>query len=252
MHNKFLLLTAQSLLAAACFTPDAPADTDADMASTSGGDSGSAGVSMMPSTSAAATTNPGGASASDSDDGNGPQPTTTGSTGVTTDLDDSGSSDDGASTRGSSDGASGDSSGGPLCTVDPDQGSSLEFDHVILPPWQSFTTGMTGDLVEIDAMPNTYCGGVGIDGELRIYAGEGTGGAMIYANAYPAMFVSGLNLTTFHVDPPLAVEAGLTYTWELTGTCGLRYGNGNPYAGGVGGGNADLDMVFETRIETCQ
>ncbi len=256
MNRLSLALLAQSLLLTACFTPSNPADADTDPAASSSGDGGGATDTSMPGSTSTETTAPGATSSTDDTNPgtSGTTDDTAGTTGTTGDPDSStGPVDPGTTTdAGGSTFGQESSDGGPVCMVDADQGSNLQFDHVILPPWQSFTTGITGDLVEIDAMPNTFCGGDGISGDLTIYAGEGLGGAVLYQAPYPGMFMPGLNITAFQVDPPIAVVAGLTYTWELTGTCGLRYGNGNPYAGGMGGGNPDLDMVFETRVETCQ
>jgi hypothetical protein len=144
------------------------------------------------------------------------------------------------------------STGGLQCSISIDQASTDEDDHLLYPPWQSFTAGRTGDLVEIDAMPNTYCGGNGIDGDLTIYEGEGTGGVVLFQEPYAAVPVGGIDLVTFLVDPPVPVVAGNQYTFELSGTCGLRHSSDNPYPGGVGGGVASIDMVFATRVETCE
>lgn len=231
------------MLAVAGCGADATSDTDATDSSTSGS-AGSTGGEPSSGTTASSMT---ASSSASSDEG-----TETSSDETRTSGTESG--DDGSSGGSDSSGSEsdGDSTSGSLCSVDPDQASTAEDDNVIYPPWQSFTAGVTGDLVEIDAMPNTYCGGDGIDGDLTIYEGEGTDGTVLYQEAYPAFFMGGINVVTFVVDPPLPVVAGTQYTFELSGTCGLRHSNADAYPGGMGGGYASVDMVFETRVETCE
>lgn len=249
--------------AAGCFNPESiSGDTDAVMsttgsmstgAQTTGPDSAPPGVTdtgssgLPPATdSASSQTTSGGPSGDPSETSDSEaDPTSTDS--GTTGGDEATSSD--AAT--SSDEVTGET-GALVCTVVADQAATDEDDSLNYPAWQSFTVGTSGALVEVDAVPNTFCGGSGIAGQLTILEGQGLGGDVLHQQDYPAVSMSGLNLVTFVVDPPVSVEAGQQYTWSLTGTCGLRHSNDDPYPGGIGGGVANVDMVFETRIEVCE
>jgi hypothetical protein len=123
-------------------------------------------------------------------------------------------------------------------------------DYTIIAPWQSFTATTKGELVRIETRPNAYGGGAGISGTFKIYAGEGTGGAVLSSQGYTIPSVSGAPWQTFVLTAPVPVTAGQKVTWELTGAGGIQYATGNPYSGGRAS-SSTLDMTMRVWIAPC-
>jgi len=125
--------------------------------------------------------------------------------------------------------------------------------------WQSFTAGLTGPLVEIDmGFFNDMSG----DGTLRIYAGEGTSGAVLQTLNVPVVGITQPPVTWNNWTVNVPVVAGQLYTFELTPNpltlpdpYGVAIGSNNPYPSGVFGLNdpsgsypTSFDTVFRTFV----
>lgn len=104
--------------------------------------------------------------------------------------------------------------------------------------WQSFTAGVTGDLVavEIASPPNTT---------LEIRAGEGAGGALLGSAALNA--VPNFSWRTVVLATPIPVSAGQKYTLVQAGTCRWAIAN-IEYAGGTS--SIVNDLCFRTYVST--
>ncbi len=112
--------------------------------------------------------------------------------------------------------------------------------------WQSFTAGMTGNLVAIET--NIYSGDGGPwSKNLSIYTGEGTGGTLLctqFVTSGPG------GMRVYALETPVAVTSGTQYTYAFTGgtnSIRTRVHTGNPYAGGSCSGSA-YDAVFRTLV----
>jgi hypothetical protein len=125
--------------------------------------------------------------------------------------------------------------------------------------WQSFTAGLTGPLVEIDmGFFNDMSG----NGTLRIYAGEGTTGAVLQTLNVPVVGITQPPVTWDNWTVNVPVVAGQIYTFELTPNpqtlpdpYGVAIGASNPYPRGVLGLNdpsgsqtTSFDTVFRTFV----
>jgi hypothetical protein len=124
--------------------------------------------------------------------------------------------------------------------------------------WQSFTAGVTGTLVQIDAGFFTFIDGTGY---WTVWEGSGTGGTMLDSQAVNIYCSGGNCLLSF--DENIEIVEGNTYTFQIrAGTgmpdpYGLQIGAGNPYTEGTMGfvdpsGTylTDFDWVFNTWVES--
>jgi hypothetical protein len=87
-------------------------------------------------------------------------------------------------------------------------------------------------------------------GTLRIYAGQGTSGALLSTTAVTFAAVNG-QFQTFTVNAPPAVIAGQVYTYRFSApsiTIGWVYGKDNANAGGHCSFNASCNFVFKTYV----
>jgi len=114
--------------------------------------------------------------------------------------------------------------------------------------WQSFTAGQTGPLTHVAFFRN---GSVNIATvSLRIYAGEGTGGPLLYQQSIGAYGIVGE--VVYGLVRPVSVTAGQKYTVEILqtggGTISFFFANSNPYAGGTSSAGANADYYFKTWI----
>lgn len=124
--------------------------------------------------------------------------------------------------------------------------------------WQSFTAGLTGTLVQIDAGFFTFIDGTGF---WTVWEGSGTGGTMLDSQVVNIYCNGGNCLLSFEEN--IEVVEGNTYTFQIRGGTGmpdpygLQIGAGNPYTQGTMGfvdpsGTylTDFDWVFNTWVES--
>ena len=77
--------------------------------------------------------------------------------------------------------------------------------------WQSFTAGASGGLVRVDLVVSSPLGMMAGPGMIRIYEGEGTGGAEL--GAQDVMYEPNLGeFQQFTIDPPVVVAEDAVYT----------------------------------------
>jgi hypothetical protein len=116
--------------------------------------------------------------------------------------------------------------------------------------WQSFTAGMSGDLVAVEFRRTTAGGGTipGSAAVVNLYAGEGTSGTLLATSSIPASVRQSLQTAAFSKRIP--VVAGNQYTIELRGAAQLwwHFSNANPYGGGQAGSEPSRDYRFKTYI----
>lgn len=120
--------------------------------------------------------------------------------------------------------------------------------------WQSFTAGTDGYLAAVSlyvysyGAGSKYSGGPDWTGTLAIYAGTGTGGALLASQ--PISGTGAVQLPTFFLDPPPKLAAGGVYTLAiLNASAGLTFrASANLYAGGRCGFNAGYDLDFATYL----
>jgi hypothetical protein len=107
--------------------------------------------------------------------------------------------------------------------------------------WQSFTAGETGALCRVDL--NTADGQQ--DVSLEIYEGEGTLGVQLHQQIVD---LPG-DETSIALDALVQVEAGSTYTLHFPEIPTWRLQTGDPYPGGIGNINPDVDFWFRTHVD---
>jgi hypothetical protein len=142
----------------------------------------------------------------------------------------------------------GDSVPGPE-TLDQQPPTAVAFqDQNPLFLWQSFSAGQTGLLTRIGFYITSPESPQGAGATLSIYAGEGTGGALLDTETIVIQPNWGYQL--FQLSTPPAIQAGSKYTIALSvGAANLfwiRADIGNPYAGGRSDFSATADYSFQT------
>lgn len=116
------------------------------------------------------------------------------------------------------------------------------------PMWQSFTAGVSGTLIAVQL----YVGGSDVEwwhGNLRIYEGEGSGGAILAEQVFQG-YGGGYTYHTFVLEQPVELVASQLYTIFMDPyndtRMNCRVHTGDPYSGGRCVYNATTDMVFKT------
>ena len=117
--------------------------------------------------------------------------------------------------------------------------------------WQSFTAGISGSLSQLDLRVSSPTGANGAPGTLSVYAGQGTGGALLTTQAI--VYNDVLNTYQPYVlTAPVAVTAGQQYTYRFqtpTNSVGfVSFSTANPYAGGRASFSATHDLCFKTYV----
>jgi len=108
--------------------------------------------------------------------------------------------------------------------------------------WQSFTAGDIGQLCQVDVSTSDAQADVTIE----IFEGEGTLGTLLHQQVVdmPA------DVASIPIDAPVEVVTGMIYTIHFPSILTWRLQTGNPYPGGVGNINPDVDYWFRTYIDT--
>lgn len=108
--------------------------------------------------------------------------------------------------------------------------------------WQSFTAGVSSQLVAVSANFATGAGS-----SFTLYAGSGTGGAVLCSQQIPASY-NGEHFVV--LNTPVAVSAGSKYTFLLSSNdrVSIWRSSGDTYPGG--GCSAGGDMVFHTYVSS--
>jgi hypothetical protein len=123
--------------------------------------------------------------------------------------------------------------------------------------WQSFTAGVTGNLVQLDLRVSSPNGSTPAAGTLSIYAGEGTGGALLSSQAITYNVVANAAYQSYALATPVAVVANRQYTYRFEapsygasgpGTPFISLSSSNPYAGGRSNVSASWDDCFKTYV----
>lgn len=117
--------------------------------------------------------------------------------------------------------------------------------------WQSFTAGVTGDLVQIDqGFFNEMTG----TATLNIFTGTGNGGTLLYSET---VTISGAGnfWETFVIDPPVPITETEVYTFEIVPD--LAGGLPDPYgvqvsgpADNYAGGRCEFDVTWDDVFKT--
>ncbi|WP_201981567.1 tail fiber domain-containing protein [Hymenobacter rubidus] len=120
--------------------------------------------------------------------------------------------------------------------------------------WQSFTAGISGLLTQLDLYVSSPNGANGAPGTLSVYAGEGTGGALLTTQAITFNNVYGV-FQPFVLTTPVAVVAGQQYTYRLQTSAAVThlfvaFASNDPYAGGRNNVAATWDLAFKTYVAT--
>lgn len=120
-----------------------------------------------------------------------------------------------------------------------------------LDQWQSFTAGQTGLLSRLDLNVGSGLVNQPQAGILRIYAGEGTGGALLATQE--VVFQYKLNeFQTFQFLAPAFLQSGSQYTYRFSIpqiTVGWVYLNlNNPYPNGRSSHAPGADYLFRTYV----
>ena len=103
---------------------------------------------------------------------------------------------------------------GPVLTLDQSQ-TSRNANGGGPDDWQSFTAGITGNMARLDVMVNSGLASGSQNGTIKIYAGEGTGGALLASQNFTFQSVYN-TFQTCNFTTPFAVTAGQKYTYRLT------------------------------------
>jgi alpha-tubulin suppressor-like RCC1 family protein len=117
--------------------------------------------------------------------------------------------------------------------------------------WQSFTPAVTGQLTQVDLN-----GASGITGQsravtIRIYAGEGTGGALLATSTMTLLDVGAGAWSSSTIPGQTVVVSGQLYTIRVTGAGGnfpISGATGNLYTRGRNDADATKDYMFKTYV----
>ena len=107
--------------------------------------------------------------------------------------------------------------------------------------WQSFTADDAGFLCQVDV--NTA--DAQTDVTIEIYQGEGTLGALLHTQVVDLP----VDVASIVIDAPVNVAAAMTYTIHFPSILTWRLQTGNPYPGGVGSINPDVDYWFRSYVD---
>jgi hypothetical protein len=146
---------------------------------------------------------------------------------------------------------------GPL-TIDTAQAGSegldqsqtqAQFTSLLEGDWQSFTAGVAGVLTRVEVLSEgQWPWG---NATLRVYAGTGTGGPLLFEQAYDIGSAPPDGLVTFQIPAELApqIYVGLQYTFQLDGSSSpVWLEAGNPYAAGESSFGTTFDFWFKTYV----
>ena len=118
--------------------------------------------------------------------------------------------------------------------------------------WQSFTTNSQGELGRVSF--HTSGPAVAFIGTVSIYAGQGTGGELLYTQALD-FELPATNWAPLNLDSPVYVEANTQYTFQVqsdVGSIANAIHLTNNYSGGRASAGANKDYMFNTRIAVCE
>lgn len=114
-------------------------------------------------------------------------------------------------------------------------------DHVLMPPFQTFTAPLDGLITQVDLRPNFYGGD---KGTFLIREGDVVDGRVLHEEAFESPSGNGMAWHAFVLPEPVPVRKGARYMWSLTGAHGLKHAKADVYPGGTAGGTADRDYCF--------
>ncbi len=125
-----------------------------------------------------------------------------------------------------------------------------------LDEWQSFAAGLTGTLTQLDLQISSPMQPAAASGTLSVYAGEGTGGALLTSQAVTFQPVSN-TFQAYVLNTPVSVVEGQKYTYRLTTpsqtAAWIDFNVNNPYADGrASGGSGNWDLLFKTYVNGPQ
>lgn len=122
--------------------------------------------------------------------------------------------------------------------------------------WQSFTAGITGDMVRIDC---AFFGNMNGTATLKVFAGEGTGGQLLETKTVSIFSNSNLTWDTWTVNVPVLANSKYTYEFKpiagLPDPYGVCVGSGRYSRGSLGFTDPSqsstwepFDMMFKTYV----
>ncbi len=113
--------------------------------------------------------------------------------------------------------------------------------------WQSFTAGVSGELIAVEVQ--RVVGAPAGEAVVNLYAGEGTGGALLGSSSIPPTSTPD-DWHQAHFPATIPVSSGSQYTIELVTTVNTRWklSSANPYPGGRGSDDPSRDYVFRTYV----
>ncbi|MBQ12278.1 MAG: hypothetical protein CMJ45_12115 [Planctomyces sp.] len=121
--------------------------------------------------------------------------------------------------------------------------------------WQSFTAGVTGVLTRVDLRVGSGLIGSNQAGTIKIYEGQGSGGALLATQSVTFVSVaSEMSWQAFSLDSPPSVVDGNKYSIRFSipsMTVGwVAIHTGNPYAGGKTSFSfaPNWDLLFKTYV----
>jgi len=115
--------------------------------------------------------------------------------------------------------------------------------------WQSFTTGYTGYLTQVDWYRISTSGAT--TGTFSIRTGEGTGGTLLYSDSVSIDNTVGWKSKDLTNNPPyLSASTKYTVRWQVTGNSDFGAQSGDLYPGGRGSQSSTFDLRFRTHMAT--
>jgi len=130
-------------------------------------------------------------------------------------------------------------------TVDQQQ-TSASAGNVASDKWQAFTAGISGDLVSVEVLVNPIF--PLSNAILRIYEGEGTGGALLSTTTGISYAISAWY--KIYLSSPVPITSGNQYTWRISQATnyGFNFETGDVYPGGISSLGASDDWRFRTYV----
>jgi len=116
--------------------------------------------------------------------------------------------------------------------------------------WQSFTADTTGEIVQVDFYWNV--GGTNDEFTINIYAGEGTGGALLHSEGFPGQGMGNwVGFDTNVLSTSVPISAGSVYTVQGVDTFGWQTASG-AIPGASSNIGADQHKNIRVSVQPCE
>lgn len=139
---------------------------------------------------------------------------------------------------------------GPVWTLDQEQITSNGAVYGTGGMWQSFTAGASGTLAGVAVYYGANDGASNWTSPLSIYAGEGTGGALLATQTVRGD--GAVSPRVFSLQTPVSVTAGSKYTIYMNSDISCRWliRTADLYSGGTSYYNPGYDQWFRTYLDS--